>query len=113
LWSFDESFQEIGSEIDLRKQNGDEGFVSKRDDSKAAVKVLVLKLTFLLLSIFMASRIYVALSAGVISWKGNDEYYLAEQPQTFYFVFMVHVLFLLVCLFLAFSNRHFKKHDVL
>ncbi|WP_199525501.1 hypothetical protein [Pseudoalteromonas sp. bablab_jr011] len=74
-------------------------------------RFVLVKTIMALLSIILATKLYYAFSKGYISWKGNTDYFVQQNPQIYYVLVAVHVFFLGLFLVLLFTNRWIKKQN--
>lgn len=74
-------------------------------------KLVFTKVVMSLIGLFIASRLFTAFTEGYISWKGKTDYFVHQNPQTYYVLVAVHIFFLGFCIFMVFTNRWADKYN--
>lgn len=104
---YPERFQQLQQEIELRIKHP-ELEPSKSATNKKA-NFLFLKVIMALCVTFSMTELYGAIETGAIWYKRDHQYFLATQPQGFYLVCLLHVLFIVVGCYIVFKKPPVKE----
>jgi hypothetical protein len=107
---YPERYTRVCAEIE--KKQDDPVEVALLEEDTLYDKIIFVRVILFLCGLFACSRLYTAWSEGVISWKGEKEYYLNQQPNGFYILVAFHIGMVLFSLYMVISDRWIKKSNV-
>ena len=99
---YPEKYEALLSEIKLREKHLDEEPESNNLDEKD--KASILKVIMSICAVYFSWTLIQAYKTGAIWYKRDHEYFLDTQPEGFYFVVIIHVIFIVTALYIVFKD---------
>jgi uncharacterized membrane protein YqhA len=99
---YPEKYEALLSEIKLREEHLDEEPKLNNLDEKD--KASILKVIMSICAIYFSWTLIQAYKKGAIWYKRDHEYFLDTQPEGFYFVVIIHVIFIVTALYIVFKD---------